>query len=109
MYFNLSLQISIFFLFLLSGGGSFGLTDPKVSINQMLSHGTYMLHNGSIIPMDNENKVVVIRNSLYYVTSQDRVLDVTTSIPTVPLTLPALAGGSNDFNFTEVLNRLYSE
>ena len=57
MYFNLSLQISIFFLFLLPGGGSFGLTDPKVSINQMLSHGTYMLHNGSIIPMDNENKV----------------------------------------------------
>ena len=57
MHFNLSLQISIFFLFLLSGGGSFGLTDTKVSINQMLSHGTYMLHNGSIIPMDNENKV----------------------------------------------------
>ena len=57
MHFNLSLQISIFFLFLLLGGGSIGLTDPKVSINQMLSHGTYMLHNGSIIPMDNENKV----------------------------------------------------
>ena len=57
IHFNLSLQISIFFLFLLSGGGSFGLTDTKVSINQMLSHGTYMLHNGSIIPMDNENKV----------------------------------------------------
>lgn len=65
--------------------------------------------DGQGMSIDNENKVVVIRNSLYYVTSQDRVLDVTTSIPTVPLTLPALAGGSNDFDFSEVLNRLYSE